>query len=115
MSRRRPGTPVILDARDEELLELAALQVPWFMVCGELHARYGSAGLLARRLMEMVHEGLLELRSGPGEPMPDARTLEADAVEQDCYRDLERTRDPRWTITATDRGMALIAHRLGRE
>jgi len=104
-----------LEPRDEELLELAALQAPWFMVCGEFHARYGSAGALARRLLELERAGLLEVRAGRGEVAPDAAMLETDATAHDCYRDLETTRDPRWTIVASDRGMALIAHRLERE
>ncbi len=115
MSRTRPATPVLLDARDEELLELAAIQVPWYMVCGEFHTRYGSPGALARRLIELRRHGLVEVR-GDGAGLPaDAAALEADAIENDCYRNVEDTRDPRWTVVTSDAGAALIAHRLERE
>ena len=101
---------------DEELLELIALQVPWYMVCGEFHQRYGSAGALARRLFELREAGLLEIRSRSGEAVdltPEA--MEADALENDCYEEIESVREPRWDIIATDVGFSSIETRLGKQ
>ena len=42
-----------LTRTDIELLELAVLKVPWYMVCGDFHRRYGSSAKLAARLLEL--------------------------------------------------------------
>ena len=36
---------------DKDLLELTALEVPWSMVCGDLHCAFGSVEALARRIL----------------------------------------------------------------
>ena len=105
-----------LSETDKELLELVMLKVPWYMVCGDFHERYGSPGALAERLMALQYEALLEVRSNaPGGEPPDAEHLERDATANDCYRDLEATTDPVWEVVATDKGVAMIADRLDRE
>lgn len=53
---------VALTDLDREVMELLALRVPWYMVCGEFHGRYGSPGALARRLFELHDAGLVEVR-----------------------------------------------------
>ncbi len=105
-----------LSETDKNLLELVTLQVPWYMVCGEFHRPFGSPGALARRLMELRDAGVLEVRgtSSTGAPVA-AADLEADALANDCYEDLESTREPGWHVVATDAGVELIADRLSRE
>ena len=44
-----------------------------------------------------------------------AAELEADAVANDCYADLEETREPRWDMMATDAGYALVEGRFDRQ
>ena len=102
-----------LSETDKDLLELVTLQVPWYMVCGEFHRKYGSPAKLAWRLMELREAGLLELRGG--EQPVSAEDLEADALANNCYDDLEDTREPEWHIVATDRGVERIEDRLDRE
>ena len=98
---------------DKELLELLALQVPWYMVCGEFHERYGSAARLAQRIVELQHAEILEIRSKDRSAPPvSAQDLERDALENDCYDDLEATREPQWTLVATEKGFRLIEDRL---
>ena len=55
--------------QDRELLELAVLKVPWYMVCGDFHHRYGSAGALARRLFELSDRGTMSLHPKRWRPM----------------------------------------------
>ena len=52
-----------LSKMDEQLLELAALQVPWSRICGEFHRHYGGPGALARRLYELQEWGVLDVRN----------------------------------------------------
>ena len=99
---------------DLDLLEVAAMQVPWYMVCGEFHARYGSAGALVRRLFELREAGLLVIRGKPAhEPTPEA--LETDALAHGCYEEFESSRDPIWDIVATDLGYGHVEQRLSAQ
>ena len=105
-----------LTETDRELLELVTLQVPWYVVCGDFHRRFGSPGALARRIMELEYGGLLEVReTTPGAGKPSAEALERDALEHGCYDDLTDTWEPMWEIMATDEGFAMIEDRLDRE
>ena len=101
---------------DLELLEVLTLQVPWYMICGEFAARYGSPGQLATRLIQMRDAKLITLRDKlrPNH-LISAAELEADAVANDCYADLEETREPRWDMMATDAGYALVEGRFDRQ
>ena len=47
---------------DKELLELAVLTVPWYMVCRDFHRRYGSPGALAKRLIELSEAGFVSIQ-----------------------------------------------------
>ena len=40
-----------------------------------------------------------------------AAELEADALANNCYADLEDTREPQWDMMATDAGYALVQER----
>jgi hypothetical protein len=101
---------------DEQILELAALQAPWYMICGEFHERYGGPGGLARRLYELQGWGLVEVRSSaPHSEPPNVQQLEADALEHDCYAELDATLDPKWEVLTTDKGMHAISARLDPE
>ena len=101
---------------DKELLELTVLKVPWYMVCGDFHRRYGSAGALARRLFELSDAGLLSIREKmPGDDEPSAEALESDAIENDNYDDFDSSRGSRWEITATDLGFAAVEEDLGKQ
>ena len=97
---------------DLELLEVLTLQVPWYMICGEFADRYGGPGPLARRLFELAHADLIRIRDTA---RPDhaitAADLEADAIANDCYEDLDDTREPLWDMMATDKGYALVKQR----
>ena len=105
-----------LSDADKQILETAALQVPWYMICGDFHRVYGGPGALARRLYEMQHEELLQVRSSSADgTTPSAERLEADAIAHNCYEDLESTQDPCWEILTTDHGMAAIGDRLDPE
>jgi hypothetical protein len=107
---------VELSETDEQLLELAALQVPWYMICGEFHRHYGGPGALARRLYELQGWGVLEVRSSSRNGSePSAQRLEADALAHECYEELDATHDPRWEIVTTDAGMLAIRARLEPE
>ena len=97
---------------DLELLEVAAVQVPWYMVCGEFHERYGSPAELVRRLFEMREAGLLHIRGKP-DARPTPAAMVADALAHDCYEDFESSREPLWDIVATDAGYTRIEQRLG--
>ena len=101
---------------DKDLLELLALQVPWYMVCGEFHERYGSPGALARRLFALRDAELVSIRvkeSTEAKLSPEA--LEADALSNECYDNLEATREPIWYMVSTDRGYELVKDRLGAQ
>ena len=112
----REVNAVQLDENDEQILELGALQAPWYMICGEFHRRFGGPGALARRLHELQHLGVLEVRcSAPHGETPDAGRLEADALAHDCYDELDATHDPQWEIVTTDKGMLAIRARLEPE
>ena len=105
-----------LSESDEQVLELAALQAPWYMICGEFHGTYGGPGALARRLYELQGWGLVEVRSSAARgDSPDARRLEADALAHDCYEELDATHDPKWEVVTTDKGMLAISDRLKPE
>jgi len=105
-----------LELIDEELLELAALESPWHMVCAEFHDGYGSPGALARRLFELESIGLLDINANePGENRLSADALEADALQHGCYGDLELSPGLQCTICTTDDGFARIAKRLSKE
>ena len=41
-------------------------------------------------------------------PLSTAAELEADAVGNNCYAELEDTRKPQWDMMATDAGYALV-------
>ena len=101
---------------DLELLEVLTLQVAWYMICGEFANRYGGPGPLATRLTELRDGGLVSIRNmdNPARKITAAE-LEADAIDNNCYEDLEETRDPLWDMVATDSGYALVAARLGRQ
>jgi hypothetical protein len=105
-----------LNDADKQILELAALQVPWYMICGDFHRTYGGPGALARRLYELQDGKLLEVRSSaPHAETPSVEHLEADALEFNCYEDLDATHDPQWEIVTTDKGMSEIGDRLEPE
>ena len=105
-----------LDERDEEILELGALQAPWFMICGEFHRHFGGPGALAVRLYELQDRELLEIRcSAPHGATPNVQRLEADALAHDCYDDLDEIHDPQWEVVTTDKGMTAIRARLQPE
>lgn len=101
-----------LSKLDLELLEVLTLQVPWYMICGEFASRYGGAGPLAQRLMAMQHAHLIAIRDVRRDShVITAAELEADAVANNCYADLEDTREPQWDMMATDAGYALVEER----
>jgi len=101
---------------DKALLELLALEVPWSMVCGEFHERYGSPGALARRLFELYHAELLTIRStGSSGSEMSPGVLEADALKNSCYAGVADTAEPGWSIVATDGGFEKIKDRLKAE
>lgn len=101
---------------DLELLEVLTLQVPWYMICGEFAERYGGPGLLAARLMEMQHAELIVIRDVRREQhVITAADLEADALANNCYADLEDTREPHWDMMATDAGYALVQQRFAAQ
>ena len=105
-----------LSETDEQLLELAVLQAPWYMICGEFHRHYGGAGALARRVYELQASGALEVRSSSRNgSTPSAQQLEADALAHSCYEELDSTHDPRWEIVTTDAGLVAIRARLAPE
>ena len=105
-----------LNEIDRELLELAVLKVPWYMVCGDFHHRYGSAGALARRLFELSDAGLVNIRENPpGDDVPSPEALETDAIANNCYDDFDSSRGSRWEIMATDRGFAAVEEDLGKQ
>ncbi len=100
---------------DEDLLELAAVQVPWYMVCADFHEPYGSADALVRRLFELREAGLLTIHPARrGAPITHDAMV-ADALEHGCYEDFESSREPRWEIVATDAGYERIRDRLGAQ
>ncbi len=100
---------------DEELLELAAVQVPWYMVCADFHELYGSADALVRRLFELRDAGLLAIHAArPGAPIT-REAMVTDALDHGCYEDFESSREPRWEIVATDAGYERIRARLGAQ
>ena len=102
-----------LSETDAELLELAALTVPWHLVCGEFHQRYGSPRALAERLFELERTGLLTIsRQSPEEPAPTPEVLEADALSNECYDGFDPAWEPRWNILVTETGFTRIRGRL---
>ena len=107
---------VTLSEVDKDLLELTVLKVPWYMVCGDFHRRYGSAGVLARRLFELSDAGLLSIeKKTPADDEPSPEALESDAVENDNYDDFDSSRGARWEIISTDRGFAAVEEDLGEQ
>ena len=105
-----------LSEYDEQILELGALQAPWYMICGEFHHRFGGPGALAQRLYELQDVELVEVRSSaPHGAAPNARRLEADALAHGCYDELDATHDPKWEVVTTDKGMEAIRARLEPE
>ena len=97
---------------DLEMLEVLTLQVPWYMICGEFAERYGGPGPLASRLMALQGAGFLSIRDVRLDGhVITAAELEADALANNCYADLEDTREPHWDMMATDAGYALVQER----
>ena len=106
---------MVVSEVDEELLELAAVQVPWYMVCADFHAPYGSAEALVRRLFELREAGLLVIHAARRGAPVSAEAMVADALDHGCYEDFESSREPRWEIVATDAGYDRIRARLGAQ
>jgi hypothetical protein len=104
-----------LTEHDLGLLELAAVQVPWQMVCGEFHERFGSPGALALRLFEMRDAGLLIIRTAGAESRIAADVLEADALANGCYEDFGWSGEPRWELVATEQGYEQVRDRLAAQ
>jgi hypothetical protein len=101
---------------DLELLEVLTLQVPWYMICGEFATRYGGPEQLAERLITLRNAKLIKLRDTVrAEHQITAAELVADAIDNNCYAELEETREPQWDMMATDAGYALVEARLDRE
>jgi hypothetical protein len=101
---------------DKDLLELTVLEVPWDMVCAEFHERYGSPGNLARRLFELANAGLVTIRRKRADlPPPSPYALEADALANACFADLELVGESSWVIIATATGFALVENRLAEQ
>ena len=101
---------------DGELLELLALESPWFTVRDEFESRYGSTGALARRLMELQHEELLVIRpKAGGQGVPSVAVLEADAALDAGIHPVDAIGAARWTVVATERGFAAVEDRLNEE
>lgn len=97
---------------DLELLEVLTLQVPWYMICGEFAERYGGPGPLAHQLMAMQQADLITIRDTKRDThIITAAELEADAIANNCYADLEDTREPQWDMMATDLGYTLVQER----
>lgn len=106
----------VLREIDKDLLELAVLTVPWYMVCGDFHRRYGSPGALAKRLLELSDAGLVNIRQKlPGQEELSVEALEDDAIENNCYDDFDSSWGSRWEISATDRGFAAIEQGLSEQ
>ena len=102
-----------LSETDEELLELAVLKVPWYMVCGDFHERCGSPGALARRLFELRHAGLLTITpTSPDATTMSAQELESDALANDCHDDVDMDSVSAWDILITQTGFDAIERRL---
>ena len=101
-----------LSAQDEELLELVALKVPWHMVCGDFHERFGSPGALARRLLELRSAGFLTITPNSPGTTRTAEALEEDALDNDCYEDVEFDAEATWSIFITQTGLEAISGRL---
>ncbi|MEM7407246.1 MAG: hypothetical protein AAF458_18240 [Pseudomonadota bacterium] len=97
---------------DLELLEVLTLQVPWYMICGEFADRYGGPGPLARRLLELQAAEYIRIRdTGRPDHQITVAELEADALANNCYEDLDDTREPQWDMMATEQGYALVKQR----
>ena len=97
---------------DLDLLEVLTLQVPWYMICGEFADQYGGPGPLAYRLIELAHAGLIILRdTHQSDHEISAAELEADALANNCYEDLDETREPQWDMMAAETGYVLIKRR----
>ena len=106
----------VLSEIDKELLELAVLKVPWYMVCGDFHRRYGSAGALAKRLFELSDAGFVSIQEKtPGDDETSPEALKTDAINNNCYDDFDSSRGSRWEIIATDRGFAAVQEDLGKQ
>ena len=109
MNPDEPLPPVSLSEVDRDLLELAVLKVPWYMVCGDFHGRYGSPGALAQRLFALRDAGLLNIwPRSPDELELNPEALEQDALANNCYDDFDSSRESRWEIVATDTGFAAV-------
>ena len=94
---------------DLDLLEALTLQVPWYMVCGEFADQYRGPGPLAYRLIELANAGLIIMRdTHQSDHEISAAELEADALANNCYEDLDEKREPQWGMMATETGYALI-------
>ncbi len=101
-----------LSENDQSLIELVALEVPWFIVCSEFHHEYGSAEALVLRLFELRHLELLEIN--PSEPTGDVtpEALVSDALANDCYEDCQFPALSSWVIVATALGFEQVRDRL---
>ncbi len=98
---------------DKDLLELTALEVPWSMVCGDLHCAFGSVEALARRILLLEAEGLLEIRGRKGRLEPQALQAKADACGY--YEDPTCEFPDEFTLIATERGLTALDGRLDRQ
>ena len=100
---------MMLSEHDKALLELTALKVPWEMVCADFHERYGTPGVLAHRLFELQEQGLVTILStGADDELPTPEALEADAIANQCYQDLNLLQPPRWEFLITETGFVRI-------
>ena len=98
---------------DEELLELVVLEVPWYMVCGDFHERYGTPGRLAERLLELHVAGLLTIRpTDAATTEVTAQQLERDALDHGCFDDVATDWESLWDIKITETGFSRIEKRL---
>ncbi len=101
---------------DKDLLQLVAIEVPWPMVCGEFHGRYGSVDELVRRLFELLGGGLLQIACGAGGASdPDPVSLRSEAVAHGNFEDIEMITESDWCIVATNKGYAIIETELDEQ
>jgi len=102
-----------LSAADKDLLELTALEVPWSMVCGELHDSFGSVAALAQRIACLADCQLLEIHGHTGALDPIA--LQAEAKVHDFFEDPMSDFPEPFTLVTTERGLKSLDGRLRRQ
>ena len=103
-----------LSENDLQVLELVALEVPWFIVCSEFHHKYGSAEALALRLYELRHLELLEIESSELGGDVTLQALVSDAIANGCYEDCDFPSRSGWVIVATAQGFEHVQSRFRR-